>query len=188
MTAKPVWPSRRIPNSQCRIKRRGFTLLEMLLAVGLVGLFLGAFQELVITGLRTANASEERADVRQQVVIALERFTREANMAGNIDVANATQFQFDADLDGNGTDETTNVNYWQNGGGDFERAQGGAAVTLIRDLGSIAYTYYDSAGANLGSSVSGAAMQTIRVVQIALTATRDQESLTVQSAVYLRGK
>ena len=123
--------------------------------------------------------------LRQQLAGALDALTREASLANNVDNAEDQRFQFDADLDGNGTTEN-NVNY-QVSGGDLQRVYNGATVTLVRDLTSLDFDYVDTTDANLAVPVSPQPTRdTIRVVQITATATKDQETISLASAAYLR--
>ncbi|MBI4343163.1 MAG: hypothetical protein HY599_07330 [Candidatus Omnitrophica bacterium] len=163
----------------------GLTVVELMLVVVLLGLFFGAVYEVVIIGLRTANAADEREAVRQQLANALDRITREAALASNVDVAADQQFQFDADLDGDGSTEN-NISY-EVSSGDLQRVQSSVTVILARDLASLDFDYTDSGGSTLSTPVgSQPTRDTIRLVQIAASATVDNETINVAGAVYLR--
>ena len=176
-----MWRCRRTdPTSE-----RGLTLLELLLVMTLLAAFMGAVYESVIVGLRVAHASDERENVRQQLASALELLTREASIANNVDTANDQDFQFDADLDGNGTTEN-NIHY-QVSSGDLTRTYNGTTVTLVRDLASLDFDFVDSGGSTLSTPVgSQPTRDTIRVLQITITGTNDTESMALTSAAYLR--
>ena len=168
-----------------RVSERGLSLLELLIVVSLLSIFIGTLYESVVVGLRTVNAADEREDIRQQLANALDLLVREANLASNVDNAEDQRLQFDADLDGNGTTEN-NVNY-QVSSGDLQRVYSGTTVTLVRDLTSLDFNYLDTSGANVTTPVgSQPTRDTIRVVQITATATKDQETISLASAAYLR--
>ena len=151
----------------------------------LLAAFMGAVYESVIVGLRVAHAADERENVRQQLAGALELLTREASIANNVDNAEDQRFQFDADLDGNGTTEN-NINY-RVSSGDLQRTYNGTTVTLVRDLTSLDFDFVDSSGSNLSTPVgSQPTRDTIRVLQITITGTDATESLSLTSAAYLR--
>lgn len=175
--------------SRCRptapASERGFSLLELLITISLLGIFMAAVYESVISGLRMANASDEREAIRQQLAHALDLLTREAAIASRVDNAEDQRFQFDADLDGNGTTEN-NVNY-NVSSGDLQRTYNGITVTLIRDLSSLDFDFVDSGGSTLSTPVGNQPLRdTIRVVQITVTATNDNETISLTSAAYLR--
>jgi prepilin-type N-terminal cleavage/methylation domain-containing protein len=164
--------------------RGGFTLLELMIAMSLLGIFAGAIHETVIVGLRAVRVSHIREDVRLQAVRALDRLTREAALCANVDQAQDQRFQFDADLDGDGSTEG-NINYRvQNG--DLERVQGGTSVVLVSDLAGLDFDYVDEAGAAMATPVASGSRDDVRVVQITVTAARGTESISVAGAAYLR--
>ena len=175
--------------SRCRptapASEHGLSLLELLITISLLAIFMAAVYESVISGLRVANASDEREAIRQQLANTLDLLIREASIASNVDNAEDQRFQFDADLDGNGTTEN-NVNY-NVSSGDLQRTYNGITVTLIRDLSSLDFNFVDSGGSTLSTPVgSQPTRDTIRVVQITVTATNDQETISLTSAAYLR--
>ena len=166
---------------------RGMSLIELFMVVVLFSIFFGAVYESVIIGLRVANASEEREALRQEISNALDQLTREVSLASNLDNAEDQRVQFDADLDGNGTTEN-NVNY-QVSSGAFERAYNGATVTLIKNVTALDFDYLDSSGANLATPISSQATRdTVRVVQVTVTATKDNETISMASAAFLHNQ
>lgn len=152
--------------------------------MSLLGLFIGAVYESVIVALRVVNAADEREDVRQQLANALDRLTREASLASTVVAAQDQRFQFDADLDGNGVNEN-NINY-EVQSGDLQRAYGGTTVTLVKDLTTLDFDYTDLNGANMTTPVPGANLDNTRVVQVTITATRDNEAISLATAAFLR--
>lgn len=185
LASEPLDSARGSVPSNIECTERALSLLELLITVSLLSIFVGSVYESVVVGLRTANAADKREDIRQQLAGALEALTREASLASNVDNAEDQRLQFDADLDGNGTTEN-NVNY-QVSSGDLQRVYSGTTVTLVRDLTSLDFNYADSTGADLTTPVgSQPTRDTIRVVQITATATKDNETISLASAAYLR--
>ena len=166
------------------MSKRGFTIMELIITVSLLAIFMGAVYETVLIGLRAVNAADEREDVRSQLTTALDLLTREAGIASNVDVAEDQRLQFDADLDGNGTTES-DINY-QVSGGDLQRVYNGATVTLARDLTSLDFDYTDPTGSALTAPVTGATLDILRLVQVTATATKDNETLSLANAAFLR--
>ncbi len=159
-------------------------MVEVMLVTVLMAVFFGAVYESVIVGLRAANAADEREDIRQQLTNALELLAREAAVASNVDTAEDQRFQMDGDIDGDGDNEN-NINYAV-ASGDLRRTYSGTAVTLVRDLTSLDFDYVDLNGAAMTAPVTGGSRDDIRVVQITMTATRDNETISLASAAYLR--
>lgn len=162
-----------------------------MVVMSLFGLFLGAVQEAAVVALRSTHSANQRENIRLQLARAMDRLTREATMTGvgatDITTATATQFQFNADLDGNGTVETTGIRYWQNASGDLERSQvspSAPAVTLVEDLTSVVFSYVNADG----STYTSGSTANIRLVQVTLTAARDAETFSVAGAIYLRNR
>ena len=163
----------------------GFTLLELMLALIVMSLFFGTVYETVIIALRAANAVDEREQIRQQLAHTLELLTREAAVASNVDNAEDQRFQMDGDVDGDGDDES-NINYRVQDG-DLQRVHSGEAVTLIPDVSALDFDYVDLNGNAMTAPVTpGSSRDNIRVIQIAVTAVRDHETISVASAAYLR--
>ncbi len=181
---------RRVSLGGARRAPHGFTILELFIVITLLGLFIGALQESLIVGLRAANAADERETIRLQLTRALDRFTREAAASYNVDCAMDQRFQFDArDINGDGSNDD-NINYRVNSG-VFERVFSGTTVTQVNDLASLDFNYLDSSGASLANcSASGcgsaSCLSSLRVVQVTMTATKDQETVSVTDAVHLR--
>lgn len=164
----------------------GLSLLELFIVMSLLAIFFGIVQESVTIGLRTANSADEREDVREQLTHALDLLTREASVADNVDNAEDQRLQFDADLDGDG-DTENNTNYRVQGG-DLQRVDSaGVAVTIADDLDTLDFNYVDSTGAAMTTPVPNQPTRdTIRVVQVTITAERDGETISVATAAYLR--
>ena len=165
----------------------GFSLLEVSIVTLLLGVFFGAVYESVIVGLRTTNAADERENARQHVANALDRLTREVGLAktSSITLANNAQFRFNADLNGDGTigADETNIIY-QIQGSDLQRVDSNGTVTLVKGLTTLTpFSYLKSDGTTWSSSDG---LSAIRVLQVALTAVVDNETVSVASAAYLR--
>ena len=159
----------------------GFTLIELMLVMTLLAGFMVVVYQTVIVGLRSADAANERENVRMQLTRALDLLTREASVAYNVDRSDADRFQFDArlvDANSDGSAENrTNINY-RISSGDFQRVQGGDTVTLVPDCTSATpFTYLDA------SNVATTTEANVRVMQISLSATRDGETITLATSV-----
>lgn len=167
-----------------RTAERGLSLLELLIVISMTSVFIAAVYETVLVGLRVANASDEREEIRQEVTNALDLLTRELLLANNVDVAEDQQVQFDADLNADGTTESDILYRVQ--GGDLQRVYNSTAVTLVRDLTSLDFNYTDLNGSSLTAPVTGCSLDLLRVVQTTLSATKDAETVSAAASACLR--
>lgn len=172
-----------------------------MVSVSLLAVFIGAMYETVLTGLRAVNAGDERERLRMELTNALDRLTREASMARNVDRGRDTRFQFDADYDGDGSssgsERDVNYNYDAANQALQRDNSGGSTITIASHVTSLDFDYLDSAGAptytscdsTSGCGVAGdgtCCRSEVRVVLITMTGTNDQETVSVTDAVALR--
>lgn len=61
---------------------RGFTLVELMVVIGIFGVIMGAVYSIYLTHQRNAYSQEELIDVQQNLRIAMDRITRDLRMAG----------------------------------------------------------------------------------------------------------
>ena len=162
-----------------RSKARGFTLAEILIATVVFSLFLVPMHESFIIGLRAVHSSDDREQIRQQLVAALDRLTRDISLANNVDAAQDDRFQFD-------TPSVNNVDYRYASGALTRGDASTSARTILSNITSFDLNYFDTTGTELSTPVAGAQEDTIRVVQIIITVTKDTEAITIASAAFLR--
>lgn len=157
--------------------QHGLSLIEVMVVISMLGIFLGAVYETVIAGLRTMSAVDDREEIRLRLTSALDRLTREASTASNLDVAQTAQVQFD-------TPSVNNVVYtYTSGTGILTRDDASSPlVTILRNLTAFNFEYLNCLGAVYGSGN----IDTIRVVRASATVTQGSETVSVWSAAYLR--
>ena len=185
-----VQGSRQLPRASSlehRANSEGFTILELFIVITLLGLFLAAVQESLITGLRATHTADNREAVRRELANALDQFVRDVSQAQDVDDAdlldgsNTGQFQFD-------TPSVSNVEYSYDASADtlsYDDANVSQRI-IARYVTSFDLTYVDNTGATLSEPVAGSSEDNIRVVQVTATATIGDETLTLSDAAYLR--
>lgn len=62
--------------------RRGFSLIEILVVIAMLGIIMGAVYSLLITNQRAAYTSDETVEVQQNLRIAMESISKDLRMAG----------------------------------------------------------------------------------------------------------
>ena len=184
-----------------RTSERGLSILELMIVLTLFGLFFSALQEPILIGLRSLDSADDREDLRLQLTRTLDRFTREASMARNVDRAQDQRFQFDADWNGDGSSsgstvpEERNINYEVSSGrllrSDADTVAGQETV-LISNLSSLDFNYYESGSTSestscdsTGSCGSNCCRSEVRVVVVTATATRGNETISMTSSAFL---
>ena len=96
--------------------RDGFTIIELLLAMALAGIVMGAIYNVFISSNRSYHTQDRVADAQQRVRTGLVFMARDIRMAGfdptsgagaGVEVATATKFRFTADMNRvNGIEDT----------------------------------------------------------------------------------
>jgi len=162
-------------------RRRGFSLLELLIVCALLGMFAGLTQESVVTGLRVVNTANSREQIRQELSLVLERIQRDAALADNVDRARDERFQFE-------TPDVNNVDYgYDSATGTLTRDDGATAqITILRNITAFDFDYVDDGGAAMTTPVDDDDEDDVRVAQLSVTVAVGNESITMTAAAYLR--
>jgi prepilin-type N-terminal cleavage/methylation domain-containing protein len=165
----------------------GFTIIELVITMVLIGIVAFIVADAMSTGFKAYFTTDFRKEALDQARIATERMTREIRNVrslgrdndsdGNIDAdiatATATSFCF---TDVNGTTISFALS-----GTNILRGEGNcppdSTNTLSENITSLSFSYIYA---------SGTFATAIRRVQITLTSTISNESVTLQSEVYLR--
>lgn len=181
--------------------QKGFTLLEILLAIVIFVMVLGAVYTLYTASQTTFARGQGKVDVQQNARVAMGMVAREIRLAGYdpsdvinllpttaIETAGANTTTFVADVDGDGA--TDQVTYRLQGTQlmrDFSTWNGAAfppaASAEVADrVTTLTFTYFD------GNDVITATLADIRRVSIALTAqeTAGNEQVTFQLPMDVR--
>lgn len=163
---------------------RGFTLIEIVLTIVLVGIVAGVAAVIIMQGTSAYSTGRSRLEAHEQARFALERMSREVRQirsraaapVDDIITMTATNLEF---IDVNGTQVGFRLN-----GGIMERRENAGAwqvlATGITAPGGALFTYFDAAGA------AGASQAALWNIGIELAAAQEQESLTLRTVVHPR--
>jgi prepilin-type N-terminal cleavage/methylation domain-containing protein len=135
---------------------RGFTLVELLVALGVLGLVMAGVASVLDAGQRAYLWGAARVEAQQSARVALERMARELREAGYdpqgvgiqpIVAAEPARLVFQRDLNGNGRVDPTRerVTYLLRGT-VLRRDAGGGAQPVIEGVRRLTLGYLDGAG------------------------------------------
>lgn len=184
LTMKP--PISKPPSSSCGargLRDSGFTLIELIIVLSLLGLFLGAVQETFIHGLRIVDAADERSEVDSELAWGLERLSREVAQAKTFTTATASRMVLTVDLNQDGTDET--VDYLLSNG-QVLRQESNRQVVLVRNAQALTFSYVDLDGNTLSVPVASGSLDDIRLVQVSVTGDLEDETVAMTTAMFVR--
>ena len=96
----------------------GFTLIEILVAIGIFAVVSTAFYQVLFAGARASQRSRSISEVSSEARLGLNRMIRDTRQATNITSALPTSYTIDVDFDGSGSITQAPA---RNAGGDYEQ-------------------------------------------------------------------
>lgn len=155
-------------------RQTGFTLIELVITIVLVGIIASIGSLLIMQGTKEYIAQDVRAGLATQGRLGIERMAREvrtirSRTLADIPVWGAGTLQF-TDLTG------TSVTYTV-GAGTLTRN----GTALASDVSALAMSYFQSDGVTAATAATN-----IWIIQITLTVTRSGESQTLRLRVHPR--
>ncbi|MFQ5737018.1 MAG: fibronectin type III domain-containing protein, partial [Thermodesulfobacteriota bacterium] len=193
-------------------KDHGFTLVELLVAMALSIIVLGALYSLYINFIRTSAGQDKIVEIQQEGRAAIERISKEVRAAGcyyrntPIITATATEFEFESDTDPDPALgpwkikynlDTTDKELQRSSAAWTGSAYGAysAAQTVAGHITGLSFAYYDETGTVIPAPITSQANRDrIRRVDAVVTATTDEinpstkkfDSITLTTSLYLR--
>lgn len=156
------------------IKFRGFTLVEMVLSIALIGVLAGVLGVALFQGVKGFDLVSSRKSALAQARLAMERMVREMRLIQQssdvVNVGSSTQFGFEYP-------DGTPIAYSLSGGNLVRNTD-----VLARNVNALTFTYLDSAGT---VTATAAQVRSVRV-QLTLNAPHAQGTLTLRTQVFLR--
>jgi type IV pilus assembly protein PilW len=188
-----------IMNKSFRGPNQGFTLVELLIAMVVTLLGLGAIYSTFLNQHKSYVVQEETAVMNQNLRIALFYIQREIRMAGcdptgnadsRIITANATSINFTADVrgdfgesdpDGDTDDANENITYCLKAN-NLVRNTGGGNQLVVQNIDAIDFVYLDGSSPPSvlnpeGSNVPGENLAQIRSVEVTMVARTDRATM-----------
>ena len=162
---------------------KGFTLIEILVALALTGIVLGAIYTAYQSQQKTYIMQESIAEMQQNLRAAMYLMTQEIRMAGydtrgtanaGIETANASEIKFTKDLDGDGSidsgnsEEITYSLYTADGIQKLGRKNPTLNRPVALNIDALNFVYLDEDDAVTGT------LSDIRSIQITIVAKTDR--------------
>ena len=166
-------PQSAIGNLKCR----GFTLVEIVITIVLVGILSGLAAMIIMQGVRTYGDEQARSNVHYQARLAMERMGREIRqIRSRADIATMlnTNLRF---MDVNGS----NVGFsWDNPTQKLNRWNGVGNDVLASGITAFTFSYYQQDGVTVATPAN------VWVVEMVMTAQQGADSLPMRSRVHPR--
>ncbi len=156
---------KRIREFSRRTNRRGMTMVELVISLTIFGIVMGVIFSFLVGARNSYQDTRERAQYQQSMRAVVSLLTREVRSSGcdpssagfePFGIAATTAMQCSMDLNGDGdvtdTGPDESITYGYNAGtGEFVRFDGAVAMTILRGLNNLTFTYFDGNGAVLGA-------------------------------------
>lgn len=162
----------KIKNVMVKIKSNGFTLIELIIVIVILGIVASGSISLLLHGIKEYKAGKENISVDWQSSLAAERITRDLHEV--LSVTSATKDQFVA-KNIYGVEIDYKVNSKLNNG---KKQLLYNSQVLADGVENIAFTYYDIGGKPI-NEITGDSIRTIRYVDISLKTIYGQEISTM---------
>jgi prepilin-type N-terminal cleavage/methylation domain-containing protein len=164
-----------------RARKSGFTLVEVVVAVLIFSLVLGATLALYQQGVRSWHREAARVDVQENLRLGLDRMSRELKAAVRLDEASNNAVGFE-------TTDGRLVRYYHMADKEqLMRVVDGGHNPVASYVAALSLTYYDRQGTEIAPPVPEADLNSIRLVRITLTGRKGSEpESTMSTAVRIR--
>jgi len=153
--------------------------------MALVAILAGVVSFTFAVGLKTWGSGRNRAEIRQDGNLAMERMVRELSQASGFTIARDDKVKFSADLDEDGEVESITFDTSED---NLNRTVEDVAVCLARNVETFHLAYYDLNNDLLEPPVAPSERDNIRVITITLTMNKVDETISLSSSVYARNQ
>jgi type IV pilus assembly protein PilW len=150
------------------INTNAFTLLELLMAMVIVGVVIGAIYAVFVSSNRSYHTQDSAVEAQQGVRVGVDFMVRDIRMAGFDPLGSATDAH---PLDSDGAYDSGNerLRRWIYEGFYEEGVLKEKPQTLIDSVSALQFTYLDANGNTITSPVAADALDDIRTVVISMT-------------------
>lgn len=144
--------------------KNGFSLIELIIVVVLVGIMAGVGTPLIANLVRSLQLSIDRKNLSENADVALRRMAREIRRLQNVtSIITATNSSYSfIDIDGNTIQFSLNST-------TLERTLNGTVDALADNVSNLTFTYYDDENNTIISPTVSPSATDIRLIDIDLT-------------------
>jgi prepilin-type N-terminal cleavage/methylation domain-containing protein len=168
------------PNSELPTPNsKGFTLVEIVITIVLIGILSGIAAMIILQGVRAYSDEQTRSDVHYQARLAVERMAREIRMTRSttdITTFTASDLRFtkvDGSISGFNWSNPT-LNRWNGAGNDV----------LASGVTAFSFSYYRNDGVTLAALPADLSL--LWFIDISMTDTQGSETLQMRTRVHPR--
>lgn len=161
---------------------KGLTLIELMIAIVLVSLFIGAVTLLYKTGFSTFYSQGVRVSGKGGAGRALVNMAQELREATSVTDAQQTSVTFTRDTDGNGTDETIQFT-WSGTAGTALNRVASCTQPVVLNVNNLSLSFYDSSNNLLSFPVTASQA---KMALIDLTVKEQDETFQLRSQARFR--
>lgn len=166
-----------IPHSALRTsKSNGFTLVEIVITIVLIGILSGVAAMIIMQGVRAYSDEQSRSDVHYQARLAVERMAREIRQ-----IRSRTDISTWTDTNMRFTDASGNVVGFEHVGSNINRWDGATDTVLASGITPFDYNYFQQDGTTPAGAVAN-----IWFVEITFTSQQGSESAQMRTKVHPR--
>lgn len=159
----PDFPGNRTPARRARADRRGFSLVEMLVALAMMTILILSLGSVVALATKAIPPATPPASDTTATHDALRALAAELELASDITVATATKLEFKvADRNSDGSSETICYT-WSGSAGDplYRKYNSATAEVFLTSVNALAFAYSTVNATVTGASVSTTSAETL---------------------------
>jgi len=174
-----------IARAERRPRRGGFTMVEAIATIVVLAVLGSVTSGIILQAVDGYTEASTQAQLHAEMSIALDRAVRELRKIPLDSGAGGIAPDVD-DLSPTSVDWEGDYHLGLTGGDLLMTINGGAQRVLMSDVSAFGVSAFDESNAALGATLSGAACDPIRRLELTLTASRHGVTATVRTRVYLR--
>lgn len=160
------------------LKKQGFSIIEFIVVIIILGILSGVGINFMLEVGRARLFQWQRKEISESAKIAIDRMSREIrriNSKTSVYTATSSAFRF---IDIDSSDVTYDLS-----GSSLRRNQGGTINVLADNVSALTFTYYNSSGAAIVIPVVNPGQTDIRMIQIDINFTYNDQQFKIRSQV-----
>lgn len=166
-------------------RRRGFTLVETICAISIIATVGSVSSGIIYAAIRSYRDASTRAQISDDGSAALDRLSKVLWSIPR-DTSAAVVAPLISNVTASSITWSTNWSLSLSGTQLLMTEAGGTARPILEDVTAFTLTCYNESNTALAASLSGAATQPIRRIQIQVTISRQGQTETLRTRVFIR--